>query len=235
MLSSARKLKPTAGPANSKNFGIQPYIDQSVALTKMVEVKAGIPGFGEVTLRPYEAQKAVQEQIDRGDIDKESGSPQQLNFLFLIDDIDRCLSDKAVEMLEAIKLFLDIPGCAFVLALDDEVVERGIAHRYRDYLDLTDRAAESIAYSLKPERYEDYRRRYSSARLPPITGHDYLEKIVQLSFRLPRWSKEEMREFLRDCLSTSRPEASRLRRSGWKSCCRFSLSTKFVASIKIPA
>ena len=216
----------------------------TVALTKMVEVKAGIPGFGEVTLRPYVALKAAQEQIDRGDakkapkkpqinfeslyydlhnelhkvtrgdIDKESGPPQQLNFLFLIDDIDRCLPDKAVEMLEAIKLFLDIPGCAFVLALDDEVVERGIAHRYRDYLDLTDRAAESIAYSLKPERYEEYRRRYSSARLPPITGHEYLEKIVQLPFRLPRWSKEEMREFLRATFPetfpkpTTQPEAA---------------------------
>ena len=43
------------------------------------------------------------------------------------------LPDKAVEALEAIKLFLEVEGCAFVLALDEEVVERGIAHRYRDY------------------------------------------------------------------------------------------------------
>jgi KAP family P-loop domain len=195
----------------------------TVALTKMVEIKAGIPGFGEVTLKPHDALEAAQKQIDRGEAKQSSAKPpinfeslyydlhnelhkvtrgeldddQKLNFLFLVDDIDRCLPDKAVEMLEAIKLFLDIPGCAFVLALDDEVVERGIAHRYRDYLDLTDRAAESIAYSLKPERFEQYRSRYSGVRLPPITGHEYLEKIVQLPFRLPRWSKEEMREFLR--------------------------------------
>ena len=196
----------------------------TIALTKMVEIKAGVPGFGEIALKPYEALKAAQEQIDRGEAKKTSRKPeinfdslyydlhnelrkvtrgeleddQKLNFLFLVDDIDRCLPDKAVEMLEAIKLFLDIPGCAFVLALDDEVVERGIAHRYRDYLDLTDRAAESIAYSLKPERYEEYRNRYSSARLAPITGHEYLEKIVQLPFRLPRWDKGEMRNFLRE-------------------------------------
>ena len=197
----------------------------SIALTKMVKLKASVPGFGEVEFAPSEGLKAAQEQIDRGnklleDAKKKTSTDfeslyydlhnelhkvtrgeldddQKLNFLFLVDDIDRCLPDKAVEMLEAIKLFLDIPGCAFVLALDDEVVERGIAHRYRDYLDLTDKAAESIAYSLQPKRFEEYRSRYSGARLPPITGHEYLEKIVQLPFRLPRWDEEEMREFLR--------------------------------------
>ncbi len=198
----------------------------TIALTKMVKLKAGVPGLGEVELNPAEGLKAAQEQLERGnkmlDGQKEQSitnfeslyydlhnelhkvtrgnldDDQKLNFLFLVDDIDRCLPDKAVEMLEAIKLFLDIPGCAFVLALDDEVVERGIAHRYRDYLDLTDRSAESIAYSLKPERFEEYRARYSNARLPPVTGHEYLEKIVQLPFRLPRWDKGEMREFLRE-------------------------------------
>ncbi len=165
----------------------------TIALTKMFKLKAGVPGLGEIEINPAEGLNAAQEQLERGnkmlDGQKEQTvtdfeslyydlhnelhkvtrgnleDDQKLNFLFLVDDIDRCLPDKAVEMLEAIKLFLDIPGCAFVLALDDEVVERGIAHRYRDYLDLTDRAAESIAYSLKPERYEAYRSRYSSARL----------------------------------------------------------------------
>jgi KAP family P-loop domain len=206
----------------------------TIALTKMVKFKASVSGLGEVEINPAEGLKAAQEQIDRGDEKWEKqkeqtaasfeslyydlhnelrkvtrgdlDDDQKLNFLFLVDDIDRCLPDKAVEMLEAIKLFLDIPGCAFVLALDDEVVERGIAHRYRDYLDLTDRAAESIAYSLKPERYEEYRSRYSSARLPPITGHEYLEKIIQLPFRLPRWDKDEMRDFLRATFPTTFPK-----------------------------
>ncbi|MEA3349445.1 MAG: P-loop NTPase fold protein, partial [Chloroflexota bacterium] len=38
-----------------------------------------------------------------------------------VDDLDRCLPEKAVEVLEAIKLFLDVPGCVFVLGLDDKV------------------------------------------------------------------------------------------------------------------
>jgi len=50
-----------------------------------------------------------------------------------VDDLDRCLPDKAVEVLEAIKLFLDVPGCVFVLGVDREVIEEGIRVRYADY------------------------------------------------------------------------------------------------------
>lgn len=99
--------------------------------------------------------------------------------LFLIDDLDRCLPEKAVEMLESIKLFLDVEGCAFVLAIDDEVVERGILHRYRDYLFQGSKGSVDKALTQLP-----------------ITGAEYLEKIVQLPFRLPLPSEPEIRQFL---------------------------------------
>jgi hypothetical protein len=98
----------------------------------------------------------------------------QLNLVFLVDDLDRCLPDKAVEVLEAIKLFLEVEGCAFVLALDEEVIERGIAHRYRDYA-LQGREG-----------------------LTPITGAEYLEKLVHLPVRLPRPTGAAARDFLAD-------------------------------------
>jgi hypothetical protein len=50
-----------------------------------------------------------------------------------VDDLDRCLPDQAVEVLEAVKLFLDVPGCVFVLGVDREVIEQGIRVRYADY------------------------------------------------------------------------------------------------------
>ena len=53
--------------------------------------------------------------------------------VIFVDDLDRCLPDKAVEVLEAIKLFLDVPGCIFVLGVDREVIEEGIKVRYADY------------------------------------------------------------------------------------------------------
>ena len=95
-------------------------------------------------------------------------SDPPLNLLFLIDDLDRCLPEKAVQLLESIKLFLDVPGCGFVLALDEEVIERGIAHRYRDY----------------------------GTKSTPITGHEYLEKIVHLPIRIPTPRETEVTDFM---------------------------------------
>ena len=41
-----------------------------------------------------------------------------------IDDLDRLDPPKAVELLEELKLFLDVKGCVFLLACDYEVVKR---------------------------------------------------------------------------------------------------------------
>ena len=41
-----------------------------------------------------------------------------------IDDLDRCLADKVVQVLEAIKLFLDKQGCIFVPGADESVIRR---------------------------------------------------------------------------------------------------------------
>lgn len=130
-------------------------------------------------------------------VDNEKGT--RLNLLFLIDDLDRCLPEKAVQMLESIKLFLDVPGCAFVLALDDEVVERGIAHRYRDYRQ-EEPAWDSIAYSLSPRRYEQYqaeRDHQAVGPANPVSGHEYLEKMVHLPLYVPRPGPAEVRGYLR--------------------------------------
>jgi len=127
--------------------------------------------------------------------EREDGRP--LNLLFLIDDLDRCLPEKAVEMLETIKLFLDVEGTAFVLALDDAVVERGIAHRYRDYgFRKHPTAYDSIAYAINPANYEDHLKRYKHLGQEPINGHEYLEKIVQLPVRIPRPNVRDLRDFL---------------------------------------
>lgn len=100
----------------------------------------------------------------------------QVNLVFLVDDLDRCLPDKAVEVLEAVKLFLEVEGCAFVLALDEEVIERGIAHRYRDY-------------ALQGKE-----------GMTPITGAEYLEKLVHLPVRLPRPTAGAAQVFLAEQL-----------------------------------
>lgn len=96
-----------------------------------------------------------------------------INFVVFVDDLDRCLPEKAVSVLELIKTVFNIESFAFVLALDDEVIERGIGHRYKEY-------------ALQNKKVD-----------MPITGFEYLEKIVHLPFRLPALTRTDALTFLR--------------------------------------
>src|SRR5258706_2487213 len=89
-----------------------------------------------------------------------------------VDDLDRCLPEKAIEVLEAIKLFVDAPGCIFVLGLDQEVIARGIELKYHEK-----------------------GTKEGEGRLP-IDGAKYLEKIIQLPFQIPPVEHEDMGDFV---------------------------------------
>lgn len=52
------------------------------------------------------------------------------NIYFFIDDLDRIEPIAAVELLEGLKNFVDCEGCVFVLAVDSEVVKRGLRSKY---------------------------------------------------------------------------------------------------------
>lgn len=52
-----------------------------------------------------------------------------------VDDLDRLQPEKAVELLEVFKLFLDCEDCVFVLAVDYEVVTRGIKKKFGEDVD----------------------------------------------------------------------------------------------------
>jgi hypothetical protein len=90
----------------------------------------------------------------------------------LIDDLDRCLPDTALEIFEAVKLFLDAPECAYVVAVDRAVIRRGLELRYP-------RRADSIA--------------------PPVVDPDeYIEKTITLSFDLPMLSEPDGLKLIAD-------------------------------------
>jgi hypothetical protein len=76
-----------------------------------------------------------------------------------------------VGALEAIKLFLDLPGCIFVLGMDRHVVEQGIRVRYKEF---------ELAGGLQG----------------PVDPRQYLDKIIQVPFRLPPLNDEQMRGFI---------------------------------------
>ncbi len=84
-----------------------------------------------------------------------------------IDDLDRCLPEKTIEILEVIKLFLDVPKCIFVIGVEKEVIEKGIEVRYK-----------------------------SKEQELPIRGKDYIEKIIQIPFTLPPIREEDMAAFI---------------------------------------
>jgi hypothetical protein len=53
-------------------------------------------------------------------------------YIIFIDDLDRIVPARAVEVLEILKIFLDIPGCVFILACDYEVISRGLRDKFGD-------------------------------------------------------------------------------------------------------
>ncbi len=88
---------------------------------------------------------------------------EEARLIVFVDDLDRCLPEKAIEVLEAIKLFLEVPGVVFVLGMDREVVHRGIEARYGHF------------FHQGADRSQEL----------PISGDSYLQKIVQIPFHLP--------------------------------------------------
>src|SRR5690606_33625849 len=51
-------------------------------------------------------------------------------FIVFIDDVDRLVPERAVDLLEAMKVFLDLEFCVFVLACDYQVVSRGLRSKF---------------------------------------------------------------------------------------------------------
>ena len=52
--------------------------------------------------------------------------------MVFIDDLDRCLPDQTVQVLEAIKLFVDKHGCIFVIGVDTGIVQNAVKRYYAD-------------------------------------------------------------------------------------------------------
>jgi formylglycine-generating enzyme required for sulfatase activity len=104
---------------------------------------------------------------------KEHVSPNRL--VVFVDDLDRCLPEKAIQVLEAIKLFLDVEDCVFVLGIDQDVIARGIEMKYKDVKDRQDADG-------KPHF--------------TIEGIKYLEKIIQLPFQIPPVIQDDMGKFV---------------------------------------
>ncbi len=90
--------------------------------------------------------------------------------IFFIDDLDRIDPPTAVEILELLKNVFDIEGCIFVLALDYDVVVKGLKPKFGE---------------LTKENEREFR--------------SFFDKIIQVPFSMPV-NNYDIKEFLRSSL-----------------------------------
>lgn len=95
--------------------------------------------------------------------------------VILIDDLDRCLPERIIDTLEAIKLFVAVPKTAFVIGADPRIIRHAIASRYVMRHMRADGSAADEEYDLV---------------------QDYLEKLIQVPYHLPRLSPAEIETYV---------------------------------------
>ena len=97
------------------------------------------------------------------------------SLVVLIDDLDRCSPDRIIDNLEAIKLFLNVEQTAFVIGADPRIVRHAISTRY------------------KPDEIQKQDDLGETADRLVI---DYLEKLIQIPYHLPRLSPTEVETYM---------------------------------------
>lgn len=90
----------------------------------------------------------------------------------LIDDLDRCLPERIIDNLEAIKLFLNVENTAFIIGADPRIVRDAIRFRYKGLIERDD--------------VEENKR----------VVIDYLEKLIQVPYTLPKLSDTEVETYI---------------------------------------
>lgn len=86
-----------------------------------------------------------------------------------IDDLDRCDPKRIIGCLEAVKLFVNVRKTAFVIGADERIIEYAISQHYPIQM-----------------KKEDISSPFS----------DYLEKLIQLPYKLPRLSDNEQETYI---------------------------------------
>lgn len=109
----------------------------------------------------------------RADFQKLIKKTKLKSVIILIDDLDRCSPERLIQNLEAIKLFLNVENTAFIVATDRRIVENAIRIRYSELF--TGEKGAATGDSL-------------------VT--DYLEKLIQVPYTLPKLAPHEVRSYL---------------------------------------
>ena len=99
--------------------------------------------------------------------------------LITIDDLDRCEPEKTVEVLQAINLLLNFDSFIVCLGIDARIITRAIEDHYKGLLGAVG-----------------------------ASGYEYLNKVVQIPFRIPEATGEEVRTFLSRQMGDPQPDGT---------------------------
>lgn len=91
---------------------------------------------------------------------------KKLRLVVAVDDLDRCLPEDALNVLEAIKLFIDYSNTYFMIAMDGNIIQKGLNIKYAEY--------DSVI----------------------IKAKDYYEKMIDLSFTMPALMREKIFSYI---------------------------------------
>jgi hypothetical protein len=125
-----------------------------------------------------------------------------------IDDLDRCEVPKAADLMQALNLMIsDSPQLIFIIGMDREKVAAGLAVKYEKLLPYL--SPSRPAQSMNQDGIQTKR----GSRLPVLNestnlvfdpwggmeyGYTFIEKFVQLPFRVPQPEEPELRRLLNE-------------------------------------
>ncbi len=137
-------------------FGLEPKLDPEKLLRKAEDAS-----ISERTESIEEFQALFRDMLRR----KAEGK----RVCVFVDDLDRCMPDAALDLLEAIKLFLGDAPCIFIVAVDEQLISQGLRLRFKG---LAGEGGDPAGISV-------------------LKGREYFEKIIQLGIRVPQRTPEQ--------------------------------------------
>ncbi|MCR8710997.1 KAP family P-loop NTPase fold protein [Aliarcobacter butzleri] len=96
------------------------------------------------------------------------------SIVIFVDDLDRCMPERVIETLEAIKLFLSVANTAFVIGADERIIKHSISmhlqlHTFNNNSDYLQDTQQIVT--------------------------DYIEKLIQIPYRIPKLSPSEIETY----------------------------------------
>lgn len=144
-------LNPSEGKWNESKKKIGGIFKKMASVgTKIVANQVGIDGdavdelFGEDGGSAHSDVMRLKEEINGLVQEALAHRPDRKGFIFYIDDLDRIAPPVAVEILELLKNIFDLENCIFVLAIDYDVVIKGLKPKFGELTDKNEREFRSF-------------------------------------------------------------------------------------------